>query len=481
MNAEKNKAKILCVDDEIKNLELLDALLFPLGCDIIFAENGETALKKAAEALPDIVLLDIMMPDISGYEVLKKLRRDKKTQLIPVVMLTALSEIEDRVKALNLGCDDFISKPFNKTELLARVKSLLRINYYRRQLSEAEKFQTVIEEMNDGVIICDPDWKVSAANAAAKKYFAGIEERDVNILDYIFKNYSATADKKTLLNALIVHKKFDIIREATQDFKPLYLETDLTILKNTLGEISGIIFVFRNVTNAKIEETVKRDFLGLISHKLRTPLTIIGGNLSFLAEVIIDNEQKQILGPAVKATAVLSGMLEKLLNFAKIDREGAWQPKKQLPVYDFLSAKAEFAVKINNKSNKKAGIRVDCPDKNLNITINEEYFDTIMTNIIENSVKFNDKETIEIRIRAEEKDNKIEISVFDNGPGIPPEDQEKVIGGFYQSEKYFTGTVTGLGLGLAQTKFLAGACGGEITLESEIGKGTTVIITLPKS
>lgn len=480
MNAEKNKAKILCVDDEPKNLELLDGLLFPLGCNIIFAENGETALKKAADELPDIVLLDIMMPDISGYEVLENLRRNKKTRLIPVVMLTALSEPEDRVKALDLGCDDFISKPFDKTELLARVKSLLRINYYRGQLSEVEKFQTVIEEMNDGVIICGANWQVDVINSAAKKHFTGIKAGETHILDYVFQNYSVSESMETLYDTSVIHKRFEILREATQAFKALYFETDLTILKNSLGEISGIVFVFRNVTNAKIEETIKRNFLGLISHKLRTPLTIIGGNLSFFEETIADDEQKKIIAPTIKATVVLNNMLEKLLNFAKIDREDAHLPKKQLPVYNFISEKAESVIKIKNKLNKKTGFTIDCPDKNLILIINAEYFDVIMTNIIENAVKFNDKEIIEIKIRVKEKDNKIEISISDNGSGIPPEDQEKVTRGFYQSEKYFTGTVKGLGLGLAQAKLLAASCGGEITLTSELGKGTTVIITLPK-
>src|SRR3990170_4657064 len=109
--ATEKPATILCVDDEPKNLQLLEALLMPRGYAVKLAENGQKALALAAE-LPDLILLDIMMQKMSGYGVLEKLRAAEKTRLIPVVMVTALQAVEDRVKALEAGCDDFITKPF---------------------------------------------------------------------------------------------------------------------------------------------------------------------------------------------------------------------------------------------------------------------------------------------------------------------------------------------------------------------------------
>jgi len=94
------------------------------------------------------------MPRMSGLEVLEKLRADEKTRLLPVVMVTVLKETEDKLKALEAGCDDFISKPFDKVELLARVKSILKISYYLRQLDEKEKFKVVVDKISDGIAIC---------------------------------------------------------------------------------------------------------------------------------------------------------------------------------------------------------------------------------------------------------------------------------------------------------------------------------------
>ena len=125
----KDKPVILVVDDQPQNIELLEAHLVTQGYEIIPAESGEEALEKLSGNHVDLVLLDVKMPGMSGFEVLAKLRADKKTGRIPVIMITAHKESEDRVKALKSGCDDFIFKPFDKHELLARVKSLLRIKF----------------------------------------------------------------------------------------------------------------------------------------------------------------------------------------------------------------------------------------------------------------------------------------------------------------------------------------------------------------
>ncbi|MDO9262682.1 MAG: response regulator, partial [Desulfosalsimonadaceae bacterium] len=116
----KDKPVILIVDDLPQNIELLEAHLVPQGYEIVKALNGEEALEKLSGNQIDLVLLDVMMPRMSGFEVLEKLRADIKTRFIPVVMITVLNEAEDRVKALAAGCDDFISKPFDRHELLAR-------------------------------------------------------------------------------------------------------------------------------------------------------------------------------------------------------------------------------------------------------------------------------------------------------------------------------------------------------------------------
>jgi CheY-like chemotaxis protein len=128
------KHKILIVEDNQENMDLLVYFLRPQGYDIISVSDGLSALSKVQEDHPDIVLLDIMLPKMDGYEVCEKLKKNPETKFIPIIMLTALKELKDKVRALEVGADDFISKPFENVELLARVKSLLRLKDYHDEL-----------------------------------------------------------------------------------------------------------------------------------------------------------------------------------------------------------------------------------------------------------------------------------------------------------------------------------------------------------
>ena len=118
-----NKPKILVVDDEDRSLRLVEAMLAPEGYDVVLAHSGQEGLEMIRDTSPDIVLLDIMMPGMNGYEVLSILRQQSN---IPVIMLTAKKEVTSARDALNLGADDYIRKPFRKGELLARIQAKLR-------------------------------------------------------------------------------------------------------------------------------------------------------------------------------------------------------------------------------------------------------------------------------------------------------------------------------------------------------------------
>ena len=121
------KARILAVDDQPHNLRLLVDLLNARGYEVVTAASGAEALEKIGSERPDLVLLDVIMPNMNGYEVCKKIRENPATGVLPIVMITALDPAEERVKGLEAGADDFLSKPINQPELLARVRSLLRI------------------------------------------------------------------------------------------------------------------------------------------------------------------------------------------------------------------------------------------------------------------------------------------------------------------------------------------------------------------
>jgi class 3 adenylate cyclase len=142
--------KILVVDDTPQNIKVLDAILSPRGYRVVTARSGAEALQKVRDEAPDLVLLDILMPGMSGYEVAQRLRADPATGVLPIVMVTALGAQEEKVKAIEAGADDFLTKPVNQLELLARVKSLLRIKAYhdtiQSQAVELAAWNRTLEE-----------------------------------------------------------------------------------------------------------------------------------------------------------------------------------------------------------------------------------------------------------------------------------------------------------------------------------------------
>ena len=142
------QSTVLIVDDNPQNVELLQAYLESLPLKIITAGDGIDALRKVQEHSPDLILLDIMMPHMSGFQVCKTLKGDPKTKDIQILMVTALNELGDIEQASECGTDDFVSKPVNKFELLTRVKSLLRVRHLK---SELERALTYLNEVDEDV------------------------------------------------------------------------------------------------------------------------------------------------------------------------------------------------------------------------------------------------------------------------------------------------------------------------------------------
>jgi putative two-component system response regulator len=131
-------ARLLVVDDEPANVDVLVRIMTRLGYDVASASDGAGALAAVAERAPDIVLLDVNMPGVDGFEVCRRLKADPATRLIPIILVTALAATEDRVRGIEAGADDFITKPFVKAELEARVRSLTRLKRYTDELDSAE-------------------------------------------------------------------------------------------------------------------------------------------------------------------------------------------------------------------------------------------------------------------------------------------------------------------------------------------------------
>lgn len=141
---------VLIVDDNQQNVELLAAFLESLPLKLEMAYDGVEALEKVAANPPDLILLDVMMPRMSGFQVCRKLKGDPATKDIQILMVTALNELGDIEQAAECGTDDFVSKPVNKFELLTRVKSLLRVRHLKSELERALTYLNEVEHESTG-------------------------------------------------------------------------------------------------------------------------------------------------------------------------------------------------------------------------------------------------------------------------------------------------------------------------------------------
>ena len=175
--------RVLIVDDNRVNVELLKAQLKPYGYELDTAYDGEEALAKIQQCHPDLVLLDLMMPKVSGYEVCRSIKQNKDTQFIPVIIITALSELDDKIKAIELGADDFLVKPFNKLELTSRIKSLLNVKSLHDDLDRSENilFSLVKALEAKDVYTSGHSERVAHYGTQLAKYI-GLEEKEIEVL-----------------------------------------------------------------------------------------------------------------------------------------------------------------------------------------------------------------------------------------------------------------------------------------------------------
>jgi len=193
----------------------------------------------------------------------------------------------------------------------------------------------------------------------------------------------------------------------------------------------------------------------------------------------LSEEQAESLESIRNSSLQLNSLIEKLLTFTVVTAKGPGISKEPVNINTHVSSMAEPYVK-SLAGNKKNTVRITCSDEKLTTKISPSSLDTMLKNILENSVKFNDKDAIDIEINIEQDGDRSRIIVSDNGRGIAPEERVKIFDKFYQIEKFFTGNIDGAGLGLALIKHLINAYGGQIKMDSELGKGTRLSFSLPE-
>lgn len=370
------KKTVLIVDDREENLKLLETFLIPEGYNILKALTGEECLKILEKEEADIILLDVMLPGKSGFEVCKEIKNNDKTKYIPVIMVTSLKEKEDRIKGIEAGCDDFLTKPVDRDEMKARIKSLLRIKTLQEQLEKSYNDLKKLEQFKED------------------------------------------------LSVMLVHD-----------------------MKNIIASISiSLELISRN-------ESIEPSVLEYLEH-------------------------------AQRGSSDLMQMASNLIDISKMEKKEFQLKLEEVNVGELISKCAEGLKYLAKRYGRQIS-QVNSFKGRVSIKADKNILERVIINLLTNALKYAPQKSI-VTIKAEYlistdhiENSHLEISVADNGQGIPPEFHEKIFNKYEQFGVGKEGIIGGKGLGLYFCKMAVEAHGGRIWVESEPGKGSIFKFTLP--
>jgi two-component system cell cycle sensor histidine kinase/response regulator CckA len=259
----KTPATILIVDDLAANRETLVELLDPNLYHLVEAADGSTALRLAAQTPPDLVLLDVMMPEMDGYEVCRRLRADARLAEVPILMITALDDQASLLAGLEAGADDFITKPFHRVELRARVRSITRLNRYRRIAEAQERIRSQarwLDEARDAIVVRDLEDRITYWNDGATRLFGWTrEEAQGRTAAELLHHGKTPFNPAPFLAARDAGDWQGEMRKGTKAGREIIVGSLLTLLRNSRGAPSGILSIDTDITEKKRAEEAMRE------------------------------------------------------------------------------------------------------------------------------------------------------------------------------------------------------------------------------
>lgn len=505
-DSEYEVAKILIVDDAPANLDVLIATLRESNFSITIAPSGEKALELAPIFLPDIILLDIRMPGLDGFETCKRLKKDSATKDIPVIFLSADTDPFDIVKAFEIGGLDYITKPFNREEILVRIRTQLRTQTLIKELEESQRelahsharIRATVEKAFDGIITLNQQGIIQSFNPAAERIFqylgSEVIGKDIELLipsscqtttqDSI-KNTQGTIKPKLLGDRceLIGKRKngssfaLDLALNGTHVRNELFFTgiiRDISERKQLEKELKRTTLAAQEASKAKSE------FLANTSHEIRTPLNAITGFAGILLKLFkqdrVDKNFEEYLNIIIKSGNTLTEVINNVLDLSKIE-SGKMEVNK-IPFDLQVVVKGAFCIFKHVALEKKIDFQYSIESQVKTFILSDRVkLNQILTNLLGNAIKFTDSGSIDLKV--EKSNESILFTVEDTGIGIPSDRLKTIFTPFEQIDSSLIRKYEGTGLGLAISKKMVEVLGGEIWVNSIEGEGTSFFFTIP--
>lgn len=314
------KSTVLIVDDDPAARELVAERLEGVGYILHTASDGREALDFARRLLPDVILLDVLMPEIDGYEVCRRLRRDPLLRDVPVILLTALDDRASRVRGLEAGADDFVSKPFDDAELQAHVRTIARLDRYRRLHETRRRLDWVVEHSEDGYLLLGPADRVLYANARARTLLELPDEDEgthpgVDFLGLAAGRYRLEPEDAWAAWPDTGDVPLYLLRPSSRAAAALWIEVDQLPMPTDADER---MIRLRDATQKLALGRGLWKLSSLVGYKLQTPLTFVVGGLDMLTrdwEEYSDPERRRLAEIAQRSGERLRHNTEGILRF----------------------------------------------------------------------------------------------------------------------------------------------------------------------
>lgn len=475
---------ILVADDEPVGRHLLTALLDGQGYTLVTAADGLETLEKAHAITPDLVLLDVVMPGLNGFEVCRQLRADPTLAEVPIVLVTGLNDPESRVRGIEIGADAYINKPVNHDELQAHVRSITRVNRFGRLRHARARFQRMAEQSPDGYIAVDAAGRVAYANLQARRYLTPQPDTD-ELEGQLFLSVAkqgyrcepeATWAEWPELDGLTARRTRYLVRPESPTVPVMWLA--VTVMDESPAADGTRLLCLHDVTQQVTTWRDMRTFHTVISHKLVTPLSNLVGclDMAIYDPALSRADLLDLVETAHASGEELHAVVDEILRYLKGDVLMQIGGHFSLGRFPDLAARAaaEYGVMLSNLQLEPALL-------NMATGLSEPSLEWILWELLDNARKFHPTHAPHIELSvAPAQPGWASITFCDDGVNLGAEQIAQVWAPYYQSEKIFTGETPGLGLGLPTIASLIWHVGGTCRLANRAqGPGVAVELKVP--
>ena len=502
---------VVVADDRTENRDALAYWLRQAGFEVVETGNTE-ALLEVVTARPDVVVVDALLPGRSGFELSNRLKSDPATAGVPIIhVASGFTTGEWRAQGLEAGADAFLTSPVEPQELVATVRALLRVREAEEDVRRAaEQWQATFDAITDAVCILDENGELQRCNDAADTLLgelnaaAGVERFQEIFLPPAPKRMELIDDvlatgHPTQYDAEIAGRCFSIRLDPVaprEHVAPSLVAviSDVTDLRRADQERSRLL---ANTERARKEAEISRleaeaaraeaekasraksDFLAVMSHELRTPLNAIDGYAELLELGVrgpISDAQRDDIKRIRRSQKHLLSLINDVLNFVRLDAGKVRYEIREFPLAEVIAG-VEVITAPQLRARELEFVRENCDDEVL-VRADRDKVEQILVNLMTNAIKFT-MPNGRITLECEQVGGRVFARVRDTGRGIPDDKLAVIFEPFVQVSRSAGAPGEGVGLGLAISRDLSRAMGGDLSVQSRVGEGSTFTLVLP--